>query len=103
MNEMRKLMEAVQLNEDNYAVSPAIKRYFKENGMYVKVQSVWSGRISKAISVEPATRGEKYAMASKEDWNKVLPILKKFAKESGLDAEVYKSDYTSRLIIEYRP
>ena len=97
----RFMGEAVDLTEDNYEISPAIKKYFKDKGMYVSVKSIWSGQISKAISVEPATRGEKYAAVSSEDRAKVLPILSKFADENGLDAKVYKSKYTGRLLIEY--
>ena len=73
-------------------MSPKIKSFCKELGVPVRVRSVFAGRISNAITVDPANSG---------DWNKVVPALKRFAKANAPDAIVYQSDYNDRIMFEY--
>jgi len=90
MNEMRKLMEAVsRLNEDNYEISPLLKRFFRDQGLKVRVKSVWSGQISKAISVQPAdwAQGEYRLKAGT-----ILSGLEEFAKQQGMESKVWSSE-----------
>ena len=85
----------------NYTHSPAIKKHFAKHEMYVKVKSVWSGRLSNAISVEPAVKGEKHSVFPHSEWMKIIPILEMYVEEHDLDAIVYANGCGSQ-IIEYR-
>lgn len=89
MNEMRKLMETVsRLDENNAQISPLLKRFFRDRGLKVRVKSVWSGQISKAIAVQPNSEMGNY----RTDAATVISGLEDFANEHGLEAKVFSSE-----------